>query len=130
MHDIENEAHVKKLIDTFYDKVRKDAVIGHIFNEIIGTHWDKHLPTMYQFWNMVLLSKPGYEGYPTKKHMDVDKRIPLHQEHFDRWILLWDETVDAHFKGTNATHAKEKAKLMAELIMIKIDDSRTGNVIQ
>jgi hemoglobin len=69
--------------------VRKDDKIGFIFNDIIGEDWSHHLPVMYQFWDMVLFSTPGYAGNPTKKHVDIDKRIPLNKEHFDRWLELW-----------------------------------------
>jgi hemoglobin len=130
MQDIQTQAHVKQLIDTFYSKVKKDVTIGFIFNDIIGDNWNQHLPKMYQFWDMVLLSKPGYEGYPTKKHTDIDRKIPLQKEHFDQWLLLWNETIDSLFKGTVATQAKEKAQLMANLISIKVDEGRKGNLIQ
>ncbi len=130
MKDISTQADVMQLINTFYARVREDKTIGFIFNEIIGDNWDHHLPTMYKFWDMVLLSKPGYEGYPTRKHMDVDKRIPLEPHHFDQWLLLWNETIDSLFKGDIANQAKEKAKLMANLISIKLDDNRKGNLIQ
>ena len=130
MQDILNQADVKLLIDTFYDKVKQDKTIGFIFNDIIGAHWDHHLPIMYKFWDMVLLSKPGYEGYPTKTHTDIDKRIPLQKAHFDQWIFLWNQTTDSLFKGNVANQAKEKAKLMADLISYKVDEGRKGNLIQ
>ena len=130
MHDISTQADVMLLINTFYDKVKKDDTIGPIFKEIIGDDWSHHLPTMYKFWDMVLLSKPGYEGYPTKKHTEIDRRIPLQKEHFDRWIALWDETIDHLFTGNVAMQAKEKAKLMSNLISVKVEDSRQSGHIQ
>lgn len=130
MADITTQADVKLLIDTFYGKVKQDEIIGFIFNDIIGEHWDRHLPIMYKFWDMVLLSKPGYEGYPTRTHLEVNKKIPLQKEHFDRWLLLWNDTINSFFSGEIASQAREKAKLMADLIHIKVEDSRKGNLIQ
>jgi hemoglobin len=130
MYDIQSQGDVMLLINTFYDKVKKDDTIGSIFKEIIGDDWSHHLPVMYKFWDMVLLSKPGYEGYPTKKHTEIDRRIPLQKEHFDRWIALWDETIDHLFIGNVAMQAKEKAKLMSNLISIKVADSRQSGHIQ
>lgn len=130
MQDISTQADVMQLVNTFYDKVKKDDTIGFIFNETIGDHWHMHLPQMYKFWDMVLLGRPGYEGYPTKKHTALDRKIPLQQGHFDRWLELWNETVDALFAGDIAKQAKDKAKLMADLIMIKITDDRKGTLIQ
>ena len=130
MHDIQNEGDIKILIDTFYGKVRKDNTIGFIFNELIGDNWDHHLPQMYKFWNMVLLSQPGYVGSPTKKHVEVDRKIPLQPQHFERWLSLWNDTVDSLFHGEIALQAKEKAKLMANLISIKVEDGRKEGFIQ
>ena len=124
MQDIKNPADVKLLIDTFYDKVKQDDTIGFIFNNIIGENWGYHLPTMYKFWNMALLGMSGYEGYPTRKHTDIDKKIPLKKEHFDRWIYLWNETIDSLFRGEIAKQAKDKAKLMANLISTEVEMGR------
>ena len=130
MKDITTTADVELLINTFYDKVKKDDTIGYIFNEVIGRDWSHHLPVMYKFWNMVLLTIPGYEGYPTRKHVEVNKQTPLKKEHFDRWLLLWDNTIDHLFKGEIADQAKTKAQLMANLIHIKIEESANEGFIQ
>jgi len=130
MKDITTTADVELLINTFYDKVKNDDTIGYIFNEVIGSDWSHHLPVMYKFWNMVLLTIPGYEGYPTYKHLEVNKQVPLKKEHFDRWLLLWYDTIDHLFKGEIADQAKTKAELMANLIHIKIEESAKEGFIQ
>ena len=119
--DIENKADIEILINSFYDKVKQDGRIGFIFNDIIGSDWSHHLPVMYDFWNMVLFSKPGYAGNPTRKHVELDKRIPLKKEHFDQWLVLWNETVDKLYAGEHADLAKNRASLMANLISMKIN---------
>lgn len=48
--DIENRNDVQLLIDSFYEKVKADKVIGYIFNDIAKVDWGKHLPVMYDFW--------------------------------------------------------------------------------
>ncbi len=128
--DIENRGDIELLINSFYDKVKKDDKIGFIFNEIIGDNWGHHLPVMYQFWDMVLFTTPGYAGNPTRKHVDIDSKIKLEKEHFDRWLELWGENIDTLFAGEKADEAKERAKLMAGLINMKVEMSRNGNMIQ
>ena len=126
MKDLENKNDIELLINTFYDKVKKDETIGPIFNQIIGDNWSHHLPVMYNFWNLVLFSAAGYTGNPVKKHVEMDKKIALQKEHFDRWLQLWDETVDSLFTGEIADLAKNKASIMAHLINMKVDMSRGG----
>ncbi len=128
--DVANKADIEVLINSFYDQVKKDDIIGYIFNEVIGNDWSHHLPVMYDFWDMVLFSKPGYAGNPTRKHVELDKRTPLKKEHFDRWVLLWNNTVDSLYKGELADLAKNRASLMAHLINMKVEMSRDGNFIQ
>ena len=120
MKDIANKTDIEVLINSFYDQVKKDDTIGYIFNEVIGNNWSRHLPVMYDFWNMVLFSKPGYAGNPTRKHVELDKRTPLKKEHFDRWLTLWNNTIDNLYKGEMADLAKNRASLMAHLINMKI----------
>jgi hemoglobin len=126
MKDISNRADIELLINTFYDSVKTDETIGHIFNTIIGTDWSHHLPIMYNFWDMVLFSNPGYAGNPVKKHVEADKRSHFSKEHFDHWLVLWYKTIDQQFAGEIADMAKNKAALMANLINMKIEMSRTG----
>ncbi|WP_345083541.1 group III truncated hemoglobin [Nemorincola caseinilytica] len=126
MNDITNRTDIEHLIDTFYSKVRKDDLLGPIFDTIIGNDWSHHLPIMYKFWDMVLFSAPGYAGSPVRKHTDIDKKMPMDRPHFDRWLAIWIETVDEMFVGEYADMAKNKASLMANLIHMKIQMSREG----
>ena len=128
--DLTNKADIELLINSFYDKVKKDDKIGFIFNTIIGADWSHHLPVMYDFWNMVLFSQPGYAGNPTRAHVDMDKKIPLEKEHFDRWLELWNETVDSLYAGEHVDLAKNRAMLMANLISMKVEMGREGNLVQ
>jgi len=129
-NDITNKTDIEVLVNFFYDKVKKDDKIGFIFHKIIGTDWSHHLPVMYDFWNMVLFSKPGYGGNPTRVHVDLDKKIQLQKEHFDRWLQLWNETIDNLYEGEIANEAKNRGMLMANLISIKVEMGRDGKLIQ
>jgi hemoglobin len=124
--DIETPEDIRKLVDTFYTRVRADELIGPIFNGIIGDDWETHLPKMYSFWGMSLLGEGGYRGNAVQKHVAIDKQQPLETPHFSRWISLWEETVESLFQGKIAEDAKKKAGLMMQLIRIKVDAGRTG----
>lgn len=126
MKDIENIEDIQLLVNTFYEKVKVDKVIGYIFIKTIGDDWSHHLPIMYNFWNMVLFNTSGYMGNPVKKHVDLDKKTTLNKEHFDHWLVLWKETVDRLFAGEIAEIAKNKASIMANLMNMKIEMSRLG----
>ena len=117
MNDILSEKDIELLVDSFYEKVKRDDVIGHIFSTIIGEDWSHHLPIMYSFWGTVLLNKEGYKGNVMGKHIALDKQVSLEQVHYDRWVQLWEQAVDALFAGNVANTAKEKARLMIQLML-------------
>lgn len=129
MEDIRSREDIEMLVNSFYDKVRKDDVIGYIFQQIIGDDWSHHLPIMYSFWETVLLNKAGYSGNPVKKHIEIDKKVPLQQEHYERWLQLWHETLDNLFAGEVAETAKIRAGAMMQLIDMKVQWAREGKSI-
>jgi len=107
--DIRNEEDIKVLVDTFYDRVRQDELLTPIFNSKIIGDWQPHLDTMYRFWNAALFNVREYTGNPFMKHVS----LPLKQEHFERWIELFYQTIDATFEGAIADEAKRRAMIMA-----------------
>ena len=122
--DIASEADIHILIDTFYEKVIVDPIIGFIFTEVIQLSWEKHIPIMYSFWGSILLDKHTYTGNPMLKHIDLDKKIALTPAHFDRWLQLWEENVTAHFAGAIADEAIKRARMIAPLMLHKVEQSR------
>ncbi len=127
--DVETRKDIELLVDTFYNRVKQDDAIGHIFHKIIGEDWSHHLPVMYMFWETVLLQKPGYTGNPIGKHIDVDRRVTLNDEHYERWLTLWHQTVNDLFAGPVAEEAKKRAGLMIDLIRMKVEMARNRNSI-
>jgi hemoglobin len=118
--DILNEAHVKLLLDQFYNKVLTDESIGFIFTEVNPIVIDKHMPVMYSFWNSVLLGKPGYNGNLMEKHIDLNQKIKLTASHFNRWLQLWEKTVNENFEGQKATEAISRARNIAAVLQFQL----------
>lgn len=117
IRDIETLNDIKKTVDHFYGKVRKDELIGPIFNEKIQNHWAEHLSKLYSFWQSILLGEQTYTGFPFPPHM----QLPINKEHFDRWLSLFTETVDELFAGPTANEAKNRAYKIADIFQEKLD---------
>jgi hemoglobin len=46
--------------------------------------------------------------------------MPLKDVHFERWLNLFNETIDEHFSGEIASQAKQRAQLIGLTIKSKI----------
>lgn len=79
-----DEGIIRTPVDTFYDTVRGDDLLGPVFARPVAD-LSLHLPKMYGFWSTVVLHTGRYSGRPLEAH----RRLPgLTQAHFDRWIAL------------------------------------------
>jgi len=118
IEDIKNIADIRMLVDGFYKKIQQDALLGPIFFAAIKDDWQPHLDRMYAFWNSVLFGTPGFSGNPLAKHMP----LRIGPVHFERWLKLFDETIDAEFSGPVADNAREKAQLIAKIFLNKMSN--------
>ncbi len=130
MTDIKNINDIKILLDTFYTKVLKDEVIGYIFTDIAKLKVEKHMPILYAFWDSVIFGTANYKGNAMLTHIELNKKEALTDAHFDRWQMLYFETVDELFVGEKANLAKDRVKAMRFLMQMKIENSNNPNFIQ
>jgi hemoglobin len=117
--DIRNRKDIEKLVNTFYEKVKTDAVIGFLFTEVAHVNWETHLPKMYDFWENILFYTANYEGNPMAKHKALHEKSTMTQAHFQHWIDVFNKTVDSLFEGLKAEEIKNRAMNIATAMMYK-----------
>jgi hemoglobin len=124
--ELANFEDIVLFVDSFYDKVQSDELIGPVFDAVI-TDWQPHLEKMYNFWNAALFGVPGFKGNPFARHAPLS----LQQQHFERWLLLFNQTIDSYFEGAMAEEVKKKANIMAIMFLSKIENmnGNPGKVI-
>lgn len=119
--EIQNIDDIGVLVRAFYGKVREDELLKDIFINTIEDRWPQHLDKMYRFWQTVLLEEHTYMGSPFPPHA----KLPVEKFHFDRWLKLFNETVDELFVGEIAAKAKSQGERMAEMFHSKIEYYKT-----
>lgn len=122
MKDIETREDIELLVNSFYDKVRTNRIIGYIFNDVAAVDWITHLPKMYSFWETILLGKMSFKGNPMSAHIKLSQKTEMNKEHFDQWLQLWNETITENFRGKKATEAIKSGQNIAGLMLFKIEN--------
>jgi hemoglobin len=110
--DIIDRDDIEVLVRNFYRDAAMDDRLGPVF-EAARVNWGAHIATLIDFWAWQLLGEPGYEGHPLRAHEPVHARTPLSHPHYERWLELFRDTVDASFQGPRADVAKERGRKMA-----------------
>ncbi|MBA3897112.1 MAG: group III truncated hemoglobin [Sphingomonadaceae bacterium] len=116
--DIElHEADLDRLISAFYARVRRDDLIGPVFNGAIE-HWDVHLEKLVAFWSSVMLTSGRYKGNPMAAH--IAHLAELTPAMFDRWLMLWQEVTAQMLPAELATALQNKAARIAESLKLAL----------
>ncbi|MGM0575504.1 MAG: group III truncated hemoglobin [Myxococcota bacterium] len=106
-------ARIREMVDEFYGRGREDPELGPIFERRIDD-WPHHLDRMVGFWRAVLRSEPGFamseRGSPLALHQRIAE-ADLH--HYERWLRLFGEVVDATFQPEDAAEVHEAAGRIA-----------------
>ncbi len=85
------EEEVTRLVHHFYAKVRKDDLLGPIFNHHVAD-WDQHLAKLVDFWSAILRGTMRFSGAPMPAHIALPG---LNAGLFQRWLALFHQTTQA-----------------------------------
>lgn len=86
-----DERMIRTVVHGFYAAVRRDDLLGPIFNGAIAPdRWPAHLDKLCDFWSGALLRTSRYAGRPLPPHLSIPG---LGDEHFRRWLELFRLTV-------------------------------------
>ncbi|WP_281612600.1 group III truncated hemoglobin [Flammeovirga sp. SubArs3] len=129
MPEIQNREDVNKIVLTFYNRIRKDAVLGPIFNTAIQEEkWPEHLEKLTDFWYSNLFGVRTFTGNPVQAHIKTDNMMKntMGPEHFERWLELWFTTIDALFDDQLAQRAKQVAHNIARRQLMIVYSTRSN----
>ncbi len=120
-----NEDIISDLVEGFYGKVRRDDLLGPIFDKHV-TDWEPHLSKMKNFWASIAIESGRYSGSPMQKHIAVGT---IDKHHFDRWLQLFEATVGEIVSTKEGQEfLKIRARRIASSLMMGISINRDGLV--
>jgi hemoglobin len=113
-----SEALVREVIEAFYAKVRRDPILGPVFDDIIQDEWPAHLERITSFWLSATRLEMSYEGRGfMPAHL---KHASIRTEQLPRWLVLFRETADAVCPPPAAEVLIDIAERMADSIRVSL----------
>lgn len=114
------EELIETLVPTFYGKVRRDPLIGPVFEAAVDD-WPEHLSKLCDFWSSVVLMTGRFRGAPMAAHV----KLPgVGEGHFARWLELWRETAHEVCPAPAAELFVQKAEMIGRSLQLGIAASR------
>lgn len=118
--DIESRADIEILMNAFYGKALKDELIGFFFTEVAPLVMEVHMPLIVDFWETIIFGKAAYKGNVLQVHQHIHQLAAFKEEHFERWVSLFQQTVNDLFTGDHAELVKQRAASIATVMKIKL----------
>lgn len=112
------EGAIAALVEAFYARVRRDALLGPVFEAAIAAEaWPAHLATMQRFWSSVMLTSGRYSGNPVAVHAAV---AGMDRALFPHWLALFEATAAALFPSDLAAAFTTKAQRIATSLQLAL----------
>jgi len=97
---------VSKIIISFYEKARKDVLIGYHFRHI--QDFETHIPRIISFWEVQLLGKTESKIFPPFDLFNVHTPLNIKPGELGRWMVLFKKTLDEEFEDVQETELKQR----------------------
>ena len=108
------EDMIRRLVETFYDRVLQDGELGPIFHQALSNRWNEHLAVMVSFWSSVALRTGRYQGKPQQAH----RGMALVEGHFERWLAVFETTAREVCGPEIAEFFVDRARRIADSLQI------------
>lgn len=125
--DLDSPEDITEMVRRFYADVAMDDLLGPVFNDVAQVDWSAHLPRLAAFWSRALLGQPGYSGNPFQAHARVHQQQPFTPAMFERWLSLFEETLELGWVGPNADRALALAQNVARVHREHLDSGPAGD---
>ena len=110
------EPLVREVVLSFYEKVRRDAVLGPVFAEAIGGDCDLKIERIIRF---CLTAKKLGRGYEGRNFMPAHLRNrSIRADQLSRWLELFRNTTAEHCSSEAASVLVDIAERMADTLEI------------
>jgi hemoglobin len=113
LRDVE-EADLHGLLTAFYETVETEPLLAPYFAVV---DMAAHMPRIVDFWSTLLWHTGRYSGNAFRPHLEM---AGLTGEHFRRWLVTLERTVDERFAGPSAERLKAMGHRIAYSMQLRL----------
>lgn len=111
--DLDTTKAIDAMVESFYARVLVDPLLRPIFVDVARIDLDVHLPRIKAYWGKLLLGQRDYRRNMIARHQAIHTHSALQSRHFERWLELFRDTLEAGFDGPFARRAIRLAAIIA-----------------
>lgn len=110
-----DDAVLERVVRRFYAHARLDPDLGPLFSAHV-TDWEAHYVRMVDFWASVGLLAGRYHRNALQAH----RPLALRPAHFDRWLALFDQTLQEEVSPPARQHLMTIARRIAATLSSRL----------
>jgi hemoglobin len=111
--DLDSREAIEAFVDRFYTRLLADEQLAPVFLDVAGIDLSVHLPHIKDYWCKLLLGERGYRRHTMNIHRQLHGKQPLGAGDFQRWLALFNATLDEGFSGEQTERARRIAAAIA-----------------
>ena len=111
--DLDSRQQVEAFVDRFYQRVLADPQLAPIFIDVASIDLAVHLPHIKNYWCKLLLGESGYRRHTMNIHRVLHGKRALTRGDFQRWLTLFEATLDQYYRGPYTEKARRIAGAIA-----------------
>ena len=111
--DLDSRENIEAFVDLFYRRILEDQQLAPIFLDVAGIDLAVHLPHIKNYWCKLLLGEKTYQRHTMNIHRQLHGKQPPQAGDFQRWLALFNATLDEGFAGERTERARQVAASIA-----------------
>ncbi|MEM1154997.1 MAG: group III truncated hemoglobin [Pseudomonadota bacterium] len=111
--DLDCRENIEIFVDRFYAHMLRDTQLAPLFLDVAAVDLSVHLPHIKNYWCKLLLGESNYKRHTMNIHRRLHGKQTLHHHDFQRWLALFNTTLDEGFAGRGTERARRVATAIA-----------------
>ncbi len=108
--DLNSAEHIDDFVHRFYHRLLQDKLLSPLFLQEADIDLQKHLPQVSLYWKKILLGDKRYGANTIAIHRNFNAIRPIQEQHYQRWLLHFEETALTFYAGDHTDKALRVAR--------------------